>query len=215
MNSDVVKSARVCQCLSGGAIMKLTNRITNITKNNKGFSLLEVLVGVSIIGIISAIAVPTFQDYRETASLTASNSSLKNIVKAFNLCIATQSNLTGCKTKADLKIDCFECTINADTSNTQVCGHVSTTVGSSTFQACWDSANKVFNYGGAFKICYCKGSAGTNTGTGSCSNATSNAVALSPVKKCDKPDNCGIAAQHECKSGTSTGGTCLAGVCQQ
>ena len=103
-------------------------------------------------GLFSAIALyRLFRIIGKQRLSLLGNSSLKNIVKAFNLCIATQSDLTGCKTKADLKIDCSECTINADTSNTQVCGHVSTTVGSSTFQACWDSANKVFNYGGAFK----------------------------------------------------------------
>ena len=36
----------------------------NCLKNNKGLSLVEILVAVSIIGIISAIAIPQFANYR-------------------------------------------------------------------------------------------------------------------------------------------------------
>ena len=43
----------------------------NCIKSNKGFSLVEILVAVSIIGIISAIAIPAFQDYRANASKVA------------------------------------------------------------------------------------------------------------------------------------------------
>ncbi len=63
----MVKPARVCQCLSGGAIMKLTNRITNITKNNKGMSLLEILVTLGIISIVAAVAIPTYTNYTTKA----------------------------------------------------------------------------------------------------------------------------------------------------
>ena len=194
--------------------MKLTNTVTNITKNNKGFSLLEVLVGVSIIGIISAIAVPTFQDYRETASLTASNSSLRNIVKAFNLCVATQAGLVDCISKELLKIDCVDCDVNADstTNPTTVCGQVVTNVGSNIFQACWDSVDKTFNYGGSFKICK-----GTWTPTGGTAVPNSS---FSPIKKCDKDSVCsghtqsgGAWSATTCVAGGNSVGICSSGTC--
>ncbi len=206
----LVKPARVCQCLSGGAIMKLTNTVTNITKNNKGFSLLEVLVGVSIIGIISAIAVPTFTDYREGAALTAADTSLKNVAKSYNLCIAQKGSLANCNTKAFLNINCEDCTVAADTDS--VCAHIETAVGGQTFRACWASDKDNIVYGGSFKICYCKQGA-TGTGAGRCTNAGSVDVAKSPVKKCDAPTDCGTAGDHTCKAGTANGGKCATGTC--
>ncbi len=148
----MVKPARVCQCLSGGAIMKLTNTVTNITKNNKGFSLLEVLVGVSIIGIISAIAVPQFVTYRETSALTASDTSLKNMSKAYNLCVATK---TSCTSKAALNIDCATCA-EPEINGQDVCFEIKTVVSNKTFQACLSraaSGTVVTKYGGDFKFC--------------------------------------------------------------
>jgi len=42
-------------------------------KNNKGFSLIELLIAVAIVGILSAIAVPSYGNYIARGTLTTAH----------------------------------------------------------------------------------------------------------------------------------------------
>ena len=195
--------------------MKIVN--TKIT-NNKGFSLLEVLVGVSIIGIISAIAVPTFTSYREGASVTASSSTLTNVKKAFNLCMSMSGQISSCNTLEALDIECGDCSVNTDTGNTKFCGAVSTGVGGKTFQACWDNTDDSIVYGGDFKICYGQYDNDTTDSTAAVRTAFPN------LKKCKTNTDCSgslpTAGANQswgggtCEAGGHSIGVCTAGACQ-
>jgi general secretion pathway protein G len=55
------------------------------SKNSAGFSLIELLVGIAIIGILSAIAIPAYMAYREKAKIAQAYAELKDIQLAIGL----------------------------------------------------------------------------------------------------------------------------------
>jgi general secretion pathway protein G len=49
--------------------------------SSNGFTLLEAMIALAIIGILAAIAIPNFIDYREKARITVAIAEIKNIEK--------------------------------------------------------------------------------------------------------------------------------------
>ncbi len=171
----------------------LMKRRFKTLKNKKGFSLLEVLVGVTIIGIIAAIAVPRFANYRDSAALVAASTTGKNIAKAYNLCAATKSS---CTSLANLNIACDTCkTIVHDKD--AFCVDMEQEISGNTFNACV-SINKADGsitqtYGGEFKLCHkkCKNKAHGGA-TAACGTGVDNGddIPNSTIKRCDDADDC-------------------------
>jgi prepilin-type N-terminal cleavage/methylation domain-containing protein len=69
----------------------------------KGFTLIELIIVISILGILSAVTIPKFTSYRENADLTADKSNAKIIGDALNYAYlngditysSTQNKFTG------------------------------------------------------------------------------------------------------------------------
>jgi type II secretion system protein G len=57
----------------------------NIKKNEKGFTLIETMVVVAIIGILSSVAVPNFLSYKGKARDTVVKADLKKAMRSLDL----------------------------------------------------------------------------------------------------------------------------------
>ena len=58
----------------------MLTRLAN--KNEKGFTLIELMIVIAIIGILAAIAIPQFSAYRKRSYNSAAQSDLRNIATA-------------------------------------------------------------------------------------------------------------------------------------
>ncbi len=76
----------------------------NCLKNNKGLSLIEIMVALGILAIVGAIAVPQFNRYRSDAGYQAQRQSLVNTANAFNVCMATKV-FDSCDSLSELNIN--------------------------------------------------------------------------------------------------------------
>ncbi|GMG89133.1 prepilin-type N-terminal cleavage/methylation domain-containing protein [Cupriavidus metallidurans] len=72
-----------------------------LVKTSKGFTLIELMIVVAIIGILTAIALPQYQDYTQRTKANGAVIALAGFKTAISMCSQSNGTLVGCNAGAN------------------------------------------------------------------------------------------------------------------
>ena len=102
--------------------------------NQQGFTLIELMIVIAIIGILAAIALPAYQNYTKKAKYSEVVAAMGGVKASVEVCNQVKGGLTNCTTTAGATFDggVAESVALADDASKVAAGTVTVTVASST-----------------------------------------------------------------------------------
>ncbi|AAO54461.1 pilin [Pseudomonas syringae group genomosp. 3] len=70
----------------------------------KGFTLIELMIVVAIVGILAAVAIPSYQNYAKKAAYTEVLAAMASVKTAVGVCAAQQGTVADCDTAAKVGV---------------------------------------------------------------------------------------------------------------
>ena len=65
-------------------------------QNQKGFTLIELMIVIAIIGILAAVALPAYQSYTKKAKFTEVSAAVTPVRQAIDICYQNTGKITDC-----------------------------------------------------------------------------------------------------------------------